>query len=51
MLLIHRTHSFLPTLPECGLVLEQLKAPYYWAAREGNAHSSNTFHLCRKKTK
>ena len=23
----------------------------YWAAREGNAQSRNTFHLCRKKTK
>ena len=44
------SYSFLPTLPECGLVLEQLTAPYYWAAREGNAHSCNTFHLCRKKT-
>lgn len=34
ILLIHHTHSFLPTLPECGLVLEQLTAPYYWTARE-----------------
>ena len=45
------SYLFVPTLPECDLVLEQLTAPYYWAARQGSAHSSNTFHVCRKKTK
>ena len=28
------SYLFVPTLPECDLVLEQLTAPYYWAARE-----------------